>query len=157
MSDVEETRDVPNRVRSLHWVIEKSIRQAEKRSSWSQKFASSDVQDLADDDLPNRTLRRALHDAVALGWIEKDTQRWRPAERAENHAPEPEPTPNGWVARANPDDAWHLQTNGREVVCGAEIDTYAIDGDAEKERIGQFADDDSEIRAVDLCNDCLGI
>lgn len=153
--DVEETRDVPNRVRSLHATIETAIEKAGS-SGWSSKFSSSDVQEWSDADLPDRTLRRALHDAVALGWIEKDRQKWRPAERAEQHAPEEEPTPNGFAGRQNSDDAWHIMAGSNESLCGVRMEFYLND-DAERERIGHMADDDSEIRAVDLCNDCLGL
>lgn len=158
MSDADEAgveeRDIPNRVRSLHWVIEEAIEQAEG-SSYRQRFTSTDVQERADTDLPNRTLRRALHDAVALGWIEQKRQQWKPGERAEEHAPEEEPTPKSEIGRANPSDKWHLMQSHNETMCGAELNYYDLDSDGEREQWTGFSTPD--IHVEDLCRDCLGL
>lgn len=158
--DAEEIeRDIPNRVLGLHASIEKAVAKAEETSSYRQKFESSDVQRGQYRDLPDRTLRRAMKDAEALGWIEKKRQQWRPGEKAEQYVVEPEPEPSGHIAREGPEadgHEWHLLASQHgDPVCGEKLDQYLND-DYES-----YHKDDDEVRQVvklqAVCDDCLGI
>jgi hypothetical protein len=82
MSDADaDDRDLPARVEALDAVIE-TARSKVGKSSWYRRFGTSDVARNVDGDVSNRTIRRALNDATALGWVEKSRNEWQPAERA---------------------------------------------------------------------------
>jgi sulfite reductase beta subunit-like hemoprotein len=87
-SDTDAAEEVSSRQRGLDAAIRYAIEQAGESSRWRREFSSDAVQRKAEGDVPDRTMRRALHDARHLGWIEKKRNKWAPGERAERYQSE---------------------------------------------------------------------
>lgn len=92
MSESESASDaaeeVPSRQRGLDAAIRTAIEKANESSRWHRTFSSDRVQKNAEGDVPDRTMRRALHDARHLGWIEKKRNKWAPGPQAESYESE---------------------------------------------------------------------
>jgi hypothetical protein len=64
-----------------------AIRQAHDPTGWSSRFSTSDVMQELAAETTERTVRRALKDAEALGWVDDRRDRWAPGDRAEQFEP----------------------------------------------------------------------
>jgi hypothetical protein len=82
-SDEQAEREIPARVA----VVEAAIRVVveDLGTGWRGKFSGDDVRRQMDRDASDRTIRRGLKDAAALGWVEDRRQGWRAGDRAEQY------------------------------------------------------------------------
>lgn len=78
--------DVSARVAAFDAAVRRAIEEAND-DSWSYRsgFETSDVARAIDQDVSERTVRRALHDAAALGWVRDQRQKWKAGPRAEEY------------------------------------------------------------------------
>lgn len=88
MSDLE---DRPARSVALDAVIRIAVEKSDSSLyRYQQRFTSDDVLDRADADISKRTVRRALKDGEALGWVKKPkhANEWKSGRRAKEIAGE---------------------------------------------------------------------
>lgn len=80
--------DPASRSVALEAVIRTALERAEESSRFRRKFTSEDVAGDVDGDTTVRTVRRAMKDAEALGWVASKNwgNEWTPGEKAEAFA-----------------------------------------------------------------------
>lgn len=82
MSDDGE-REIPARVA----VVEAAVRVVieDLGTGWRGKFRYDDVRQQMDREVSDRTIRRGLKDAAAMGWVKDRRQGWGPGPLAEQY------------------------------------------------------------------------
>jgi ribosomal protein L40E/rubrerythrin len=84
--DEDALEDVPARVLAFDATIRAAVEKAPETSRWHRRFTSRFVKRKLDGEASDRTIRRAMKDAEALGWVEKKrptATKWEPGPRAE--------------------------------------------------------------------------
>lgn len=81
--------DVPARLVALDAAIRVAIEKSQESSRWYRRFSTSDVESELQADVSSRTVRRALQNAHALGWVTRPRPRakYQPGDRAEQFQP----------------------------------------------------------------------
>jgi len=79
-------RSIPARSAAVEAGVRVAIDRAQK-SGWSSRFETADVRAEISQDVSERTVRRALKDLAAMGWVEDRRHKWQPGERAEQYQP----------------------------------------------------------------------
>lgn len=85
-ADEDALEDVPARVLAFDAAVRVAVEKAPETSRWYRTFTSKVVESKLDGDASSRTIRRAIKDAEALGWVQKPrptAQKWEPGPRAE--------------------------------------------------------------------------
>jgi hypothetical protein len=80
MSDLE---DLSARSLAFDAVVRTAVEKAQSDYMYRRRFSSKTVLANADTEVSKRTVRRALKDAEALGWVKKKSNEWAPGRRAD--------------------------------------------------------------------------
>lgn len=79
----EVTREIPARVAVVEAAIRVVVEQ--KGTSWGDRFSADDVRAEMQQDASDRTIRRGLKDAAAMGWVDDRRQGWRYGDLADEY------------------------------------------------------------------------
>lgn len=80
--------DVPARSIAFDAVVRTAVDRAGESSSYRRRFGTGRVERALEGEVSTRTVRRALKDAEALGWVTKGYGDWRPGDRAKALLPD---------------------------------------------------------------------
>lgn len=84
--DQEALEELPARTLAFDAVVRTAVEKAEETSRWRRRFDSGAVRVALESEVSDRTIRRAMKGAEALGWIEKPrstAKEWEAGPRAE--------------------------------------------------------------------------
>lgn len=79
------SREIPARVLAFDAALAVAAEKAEESGTWSRRFTTADVAERVEEDVSERTVRRALKDAEQLERVERAShqKKWTPGERAQ--------------------------------------------------------------------------